>query len=180
MKRIPPALWISLLSLLLAQLSTVFLYLKIQHYQALSSLRDGSSICFSRVVQNFTAQMIDDVNSNYLTNQFTQITRTCFDDMSQHHHASFHRKFPQILHLMKLVKTKVQRLQTTSRSPTLSKNHFTKLEQLNDKLLQEIERQHSDVFKYLIAGIITLATSLMLLSAGLARLFYREITSNQT
>lgn len=51
--------------------------------QNLSQLNNGLNTCFNRVTQTFTAIMIQQLESAYLTREFTDLTSSCFNDLQK-------------------------------------------------------------------------------------------------
>ena len=52
-------------------------------FTKLHNTNNGIGICFQRVTQTFTALMIKDLGSNYLTDSFKSTTGDCFSDVSK-------------------------------------------------------------------------------------------------
>ena len=53
----------------------------VQSHAKLVTVQDGSNICFSRVIQSFTARMIGDTGSAFLTPEFLSLTGECYSDL---------------------------------------------------------------------------------------------------
>lgn len=49
----------------------------------LSEAKAGSGICFQRITQTFTAMMVRDAGSQFLTDTFKSMTTTCLDDLKE-------------------------------------------------------------------------------------------------
>lgn len=52
-------------------------------YNDLSNLNNGTGICFTRVTQAFTALMVSDLKSPYLTSDFKNLTSECFNEANK-------------------------------------------------------------------------------------------------
>lgn len=63
--------------------SIVYQQNQINHSQKLGGLHNGVGTCFTRVAQTFTALMVGDLNSNYLSKDFKGITTDCFSEVNR-------------------------------------------------------------------------------------------------
>ena len=53
-----------------------------QKHSLLQQASSGVGVCFQRVTQSFTALMINDLSSNYLSSEFKSMTSECFSELN--------------------------------------------------------------------------------------------------
>lgn len=68
---------------LLAAGSVVYQQSQISKSQNISKLHNGVGTCFTRVSQTFTAAMIGQLSSNYLTKDFRNLSSDCFSEVNK-------------------------------------------------------------------------------------------------
>ncbi|MCY4644443.1 MAG: hypothetical protein OXB88_07475 [Bacteriovoracales bacterium] len=159
---------------------------QILDYNALSRLQDGRGICFSRIVQTFTARMIRVSGSNYLTPEFMNITEQCFDDIttnfynkSTEHFKKIGKRMNRIVSMVHLfhegAKGKIANFWKPMESKSISlQNRFSTIESLNDEMAQSFESYKSNLFKQYIFYSRLLLVSLLLLTFSLVIYIIRE------
>lgn len=94
------------------------------------ALSNGSGTCFQRVTQTFTALMIQDFNSPYLSKNFMGTTGQCFSDVNTEFSAIYARGFKEgYKHINSIVSDlhwfneKVQKLMKMSQNAGISLNN---------------------------------------------------------
>ena len=158
-------------------------------YARLSELRDGNSVCFSRVVQTFTAKMIGPAGGQYLTPSFISMSGECYGDMvdnaSHDADASLQKVGSQInqvasdVHwfhdnLNRKVIT-IGAAQGNSLSSMLE-NRFQKVEALNDAINEKLdELKRSNLKNFATYASFLLLSLLALVTAALYS-FFRELS----
>jgi hypothetical protein len=61
--------------------------------ERIANMNSGLGTCFTRVTQTFTALMISDFYSSYLSKDFTDLTGDCFSDMNKEFKSVFGKDF---------------------------------------------------------------------------------------
>src|SRR5690606_24575930 len=75
--------WMSGLTFVIACSSIVYQQNQVNRAQSLSRLHNGVGTCFTRVAQTFTALMVNDLNSIYLSKDFKGLTSECFNEVNK-------------------------------------------------------------------------------------------------
>ena len=147
-----------LLWIILPLIALIFSHSQISTYSMLSKLQDGNGICFSRVVQTFTAKMLGKISSSYLKPDFIQMTGGCYKDIFDNFHHGLEKNFPTLAEQMTRITskshwfhekldTKIINLTGNTRPNNLInlENHFIKIEALNDEMNQTTESQKDEI-----------------------------------
>lgn len=133
------------------------------------NLTQGSSTCFTRVGQTFTALMIKDFSSPYLAKDFTATTGECFSQLNKTFDAAFGAAFLEAKKPLnkltsdlfwfqeKVLKTaemaKNSEMEISSNSTVMSK--FSSLEELSLNFQEKIESkaQALETWRAVLAGV---------------------------
>jgi hypothetical protein len=154
--------------------------------QTLGQASEGNSICFQRMTQSFTALMINDTSSQFLTKGFRSDTASCIQEIShlisgaaamkvvnnfQSDYHWFSQKIGRILETAKLEKLDL------SQSNILDK--YKDLELLNSQLAEQLKNR-TDVFhsfQSLSLAVLLLSLVSFCLLAAIATLKGRSVLS---
>ena len=156
-------------------------------YSHLATLLEGNGVCFSRVIQTFTARMIKESSSEYLTPRFIDMTGECYGDLLD----NFHRPFAnisnggsQINRMASDVHWFHQRLKMKVIGPdgqlpntsVLLQNQFGKLESLNGEVNKILENQKALTLKKFTFYTRILLVSLLFLFMAIIKYFVSEFS----
>lgn len=147
-----------------------------------SSLSSGTNTCFTRVSQTFTALMIQDFSSSYLTQNFTDTTAECFTEAKTQFTSLFGTTFKDGFKSINALSSdlhwfheKVQKLINLSRDNQVELSNsnilgkYSSLEELKNNFQDSLDKKTSELNRYsqisLSVNIISLAG--FLLSIGL-------------
>lgn len=75
--------WVGGLTFAIICTSIVYQQNQVNRAQSLSRLHNGVGTCFTRVAQTFTALMVNDLNSPYLSKDFKGLTSECFSEVNK-------------------------------------------------------------------------------------------------
>ena len=169
---------------------------QVKTYSSLSILQDGNGVCYSRIVQTFTAKMLGKVESEHLSSPFIQMSEECYGDVVDNFHAALEESFPligqkvgrmttEVYWLHEKLETRVINLSGRERGPPTSlENQFAKVESLNDEINRALEDRKVLVLKrfslYAMALLISslcliIALAKYVISEYLATKFYRRL-----
>ena len=151
---------------------------QVQMYSGLSTLQDGSGVCYSRIVQTFTAKMLGKVGSEHLAPPFIEMSEECYGDIADNLQGQLEETFPivgqkvarmarEVYWLHEKLGIKIINLAGREQGIPISlENQFAKVESLNDEVGRAMEDRKVLVLKkFSLYATILLISSLLLLVA---------------
>lgn len=161
-------------------------YTKVNEFTSLTKLSDGAQVCFSRVVQSFTARMVGDASSAYLSDSFLNLTGQCYSDLLENYQNALGTKYEaigskvsrlsnELVWFNQKLDTKVIDLSGNSGiGNVLVQNKFKVLETANEGLLTFMDGKKNTLLNnYTLYGAAVLSAFILMLIG----LFY-EIRSS--
>jgi len=155
---------------------------------SLHKINNGIGICFQRVTQTFTALMIREIGSEYLTKDFRSMTSDCLNEVSNvlaslgatDAISKMTNNFKSDLHWFNLKIDKVNSLATNNKIDISQSNiarKYSDLEVLKTNLEESILGQAANAEKSKTTGTIGLVLGqIALLLSGIALFFQRGIS----
>ena len=158
-------------------------------YSHLATMQEGNGICFSRVIQTFTAAMMGKQASQHLSSPFIEMTEECYGDIAENFYGQLAVSFPLIgeqlsrmasdVHWFhKKLGTKVINLSmgsgTIENSLVSLENRFSKVESLNDEINKKLESLKGQAYAQLHFSVIALLLSLIFLTIAVVGYFIYE------
>ena len=174
------------IGIVLAAASFFTLRSQIFSYSHLATLQEGNGACFSRVVQTFTAQIIQESSSEYLKPHFIDMTAECYGDLLENLHRPFAKAVSSVGSQMNRMtsnvdlfhqKLKMEVIDLDGQLQNMSillQNQFGKLESLNDEVNKILENQKAMTLKKLTLYTSILFVSLLFLFMAIIKYFVEE------
>ena len=153
-----------IIAVTLSLVSLIFQQNWIGKSQSIVGLNAGLNTCYNRVTQTFTSIMIQQVESSYLTREFTELTSSCFNDVQKQFQQissglmannlkNINGKLNQLVSdthwfhekVLKVKKMSADETVNLTNSNVLSK--YSSLEEIKDSLQEQIELKRSEVEK---------------------------------
>jgi hypothetical protein len=149
----------------------------------LTSFERGTETCFSRVNQTYTAKIIGDNNSQYLTQNFEALTEECFAETVFAVDENFKLELPQVLKKLSTLSSNVHWFHEDLLTPKEKKiltngegrdvgTRFEKIENTKDEILDESETLKSNLNKnlgsdknifFIVSGLLVITLMMELL-----------------
>ncbi len=154
-------------------------YSNVQTYSGLSRLNDGAQVCFSRVLQSFTARMIGDASSSYLNQSFLNLTSQCYSDLLQNYQQELAPEFDEIGSKVSRISNDIawfnQKLETKvidlsgrgSVGAVLIQNRFKVIEASSDSLASFIEKNKNSLRQSFTTYGVGIFFALLLMVVGI-------------
>lgn len=123
----------------------------------LTNFENGMQTCFSRVNQTYTAKMMEDTSSNYLTQNFQNLTEECFAESVLNIEERFKAELPQITKRINTMASNVHWFHEDVLSPdstgTITKNsesrdvgaRFERIETTKDEIFESSDKYKTEI-----------------------------------
>lgn len=164
----------------------------VKNFSSLGNIADGSQVCFSRVIQSFTAKMLGDGASPYLSKSFLNLTGQCYSDVLDSYQnklaPSFEGLYGKITRLNNDLSWFNQRLDTkvinlsnqANAGSVIIQNKFRALESSNEDLARSIEGSKANLSSSLtIFGTIIGSAILFLIGALFTEIRHYAMTNRK-